>query len=100
MQSNSSPAYAYDQRCACVFCATPDTARVGIDRRGRPYLVCGRCGARSFLPSRLCLDGYGLIAPVLVDLMTAMRSNDTLRARAEAGHADLVAHVERAAAGA
>lgn len=91
--------FGYDTRCACVFCATADSARVGIDKRGRPYLHCGRCGARSFLPSRLCLDGYGLLAPVLVELMNIVRNNEQMRQRAEAGHRNLVAQVERAAHG-
>jgi transcription elongation factor Elf1 len=96
--ADSGTTLSYDTRVACVFCATSDSARIGIDRRGRPYLVCGRCGARTFMPSRMCLDGYGLLAPVLLDLMTAMRSNDALRLRAEEGHATLIAHVERATA--
>jgi hypothetical protein len=90
--------FGYDTRVPCVFCATPDVARLGVDKRGRPYLVCGRCGARSFLPSRLCLDGYGLIAPVLVEVMQMVRSNDSLRARAEAGQASMVDEVAKQAA--
>ncbi len=49
----------------CVFCLNPRTARLGLDKKGRPYLHCAGCGARSFLPLYDCLMGLAIIPPLV-----------------------------------
>jgi hypothetical protein len=49
----------------CLFCLNPSGARLGLDKKGRPYVHCIACGARSFLPSfSPCLNGIAVLAPL------------------------------------
>lgn len=48
----------------CLFCLNLNTARLGLDKKGRPFVHCVGCGARSFLPSfSPCLNGVALLTP-------------------------------------
>jgi hypothetical protein len=48
----------------CLFCMNLNTARLGLDKKGRPFMHCVGCGARSFLPSfSPCLNGVALLTP-------------------------------------
>lgn len=50
---------------ACFFCLNPGSARIGLDKKGRPYVHCACCGARSFLPSYSpCLHGVAVLGPL------------------------------------
>ncbi len=64
---------------ACLFCMNPNTARLGLDKKGRPFLHCVGCGARCFLPSfSPCLNGIALLTPfvrALVDEMATSRAD-------------------------
>jgi|HubBroStandDraft_1064217.scaffolds.fasta_scaffold556051_2 hypothetical protein len=64
---------------ACLFCLNPSTARLGLDKKGRPFFHCVGCGARSFLPSfSPCLNGVALLTPwvrAIVDEMTSSREH-------------------------
>ncbi len=48
----------------CLFCLTA-LARLGLDKKGRPYLHCTGCGARSFLPIYECLNGLAILPPLV-----------------------------------
>ena len=49
----------------CFFCLNPTSVRLGLDRKGRPYVHCTCCGARSFLPSYSpCLHGLAILGPL------------------------------------
>jgi hypothetical protein len=48
----------------CLFCLNTSTARLGLDKKGRPFFHCVGCGARSFLPSfSPGLNGIALLTP-------------------------------------
>ena len=50
--------------CPCLFCLNTSTARLGLDKKGRPFFHCVGCGARSFLPSfSPALNGVALLTP-------------------------------------
>lgn len=34
----------------CLFCLNPSSARLGLDKKMRPFLHCTACGTRSFIP--------------------------------------------------
>jgi hypothetical protein len=61
----------------CLWCLNPSTARIGLDKKGRPFVHCVGCGARCFLPSFApCLNGVALLAPLaraIVDEMSTSR---------------------------
>ena len=42
----------------CVFCAC-NSMRSLLDRKGRPYLSCYRCGTRVFVKDFIGVAGYG-----------------------------------------
>ena len=86
-----------EMRLPCVYCGHDAMTRFGIDKRGRPFTHCAYCGARAFLPSRACLDAFGIIAPALVDVLRMVRGNDSLRLRAEQTQQALVAQLDRPA---
>lgn len=60
----------------CVFCLNPRTARLGLDRKGRPYIHCSGCGARSFLPLYDCLQGLAVIPPLVEAWMKEVSPED------------------------
>lgn len=48
----------------CLFCLG-ETARLGRDKKGRPFMHCIACGARAFLPSfSPCLHGVAILGPL------------------------------------
>lgn len=51
-----------EERILCLFCLH-EAAKSHLDKKGRPYLVCGWCGCRSFLRSFECFNGYRALAP-------------------------------------
>lgn len=59
----------------CVFCLAGNGAEVRFDKKGRPYVSCRSCGARSFLPSIHALRGIA-VAPQLLDEALARRATD------------------------
>jgi hypothetical protein len=49
----------------CFYCMGPTSARLGLDKKGRPYVHCVCCGARSFLPAFTpCLHGLAILGPL------------------------------------
>jgi hypothetical protein len=61
---------------ACLFCLNPSTARLGLDKKGRPFFHCVGCGARSFLPSfSPCLNGVALLTPWVRAIVDEMATN-------------------------
>jgi len=42
-------------RYACMFCMFEESMEVRLDKKGRPYLTCGRCSTRAFFHSELAL---------------------------------------------
>ena len=54
------------QTCMCVHCLGLQTARLKVDKRGRPYIRCTGCGATSFLPTGAALRGTVALAPYAV----------------------------------
>jgi hypothetical protein len=61
---------------ACLFCMNPNTARLGLDKKGRPFLHCVGCGARCFLPSfSPCLNGIALLTPYVRAIMDEMATS-------------------------
>lgn len=73
---------------ACLFCLHPSGARLGLDRKGRPYLHCVICGARAFLPVAECLHGPALL-PSLIAAWRAELTEDQRRQRMASYLADL-----------
>lgn len=59
----------------CVFCLAGNGAEVRFDKKGRPYVSCRSCGARSFLPSIHAMRGVA-VAPQLLDDALSRRAND------------------------
>jgi hypothetical protein len=54
----------------------PNTARLGLDKKGRPFVHCVGCGARCFLPSFTpCLNGIALLTPFVRALVDEMSTN-------------------------
>lgn len=49
----------------CLFCLNPTGARIGLDKKGRPFMHCIGCGARCFLPNFApCLNGIAVLTPI------------------------------------
>lgn len=49
----------------CFGCLSPGTARLLLDKRGRPYTTCIACGTRMFLPAFTPqLNGIALVEPL------------------------------------
>lgn len=44
-------------RYDCLYCLQPDSYEVRLDKRGRPYMTCIACGARTFLRGAHSLRG-------------------------------------------
>lgn len=59
-----------EERILCLFCLR-EAAIPRVDKKGRPYLTCGWCGARSFLRSFECLNGYRALMPQVAAAITA-----------------------------
>jgi hypothetical protein len=59
-------------RFHCLHCLTPDSARLRVDKKGRPFSTCGMCGTRAFIPTSQGLRGLRLIAPGLVEIYQRM----------------------------
>ena len=59
----------------CVFCLAGNGAEVRFDKKGRPYVSCRACGARSFLPSIHAMRGLA-VGPQLLDDALARRATD------------------------
>lgn len=64
----------------CLFCLNPSSARLGLDKKQRPYLHCVGCGARSFLPLYECLNGQAIL-PALVEAWRKTTTEETRRAQ-------------------
>lgn len=71
-----------EERVLCLFCLRGD-ARIRIDRRGRPYVSCGHCGTRSFMPSFDALNGYRLLAPEIAALISRFGGVESTLAKGE-----------------
>jgi hypothetical protein len=69
----------------CFFCLGPISTRLGLDRKGRPYLHCACCGARSFLPSfSPSLHGIPILGPLALAIHDEMsRDRDAWERRSE-----------------
>jgi len=49
----------------CLFCLNATAARIGLDKKGRPFFHCIACGVRAFLPSfSPCLNGVAILGPL------------------------------------
>ena len=70
----------YLRDCACLFCLHPSSARLGLDKKSRPYTHCLACGARSFLPLFDCLNGLAIL-PTLIAAWRETTDEETQRAR-------------------
>jgi hypothetical protein len=65
----------------CLFCLGPSSARLGLDKKSRPYLHCVACGARSFLPLfDPCLNGLAVL-PQLIEAWRATISPEARRSQ-------------------
>lgn len=50
----------------CLHCFNLTTAKLALDKKGKPFMSCVGCGARSFLPSfRPCLHGAAILTPIV-----------------------------------
>jgi hypothetical protein len=50
----------------CCFACLQETARLGLDKRGRPYLHCVACGSRQFFPQfDPCCRGLAILPPIV-----------------------------------
>lgn len=67
-------------RYGCLCCLRPDGVAVKVDRKGRPYMTCGWCGARTFLHSPEGLRGVMLLAPTLMHLLAQLGGAGALTA--------------------
>lgn len=57
----------------CFGCLSPGTARLLLDKRGRPYTTCIACGTRMFLPAfSPQLNGIALLEPLARALVEEM----------------------------
>jgi hypothetical protein len=71
----------------CLFCLNANGARLGLDKKGRPYVHCIACGARSFLPSFTpCLNGIAILAPLALAVIEQMAKD---RSAWERGHGQI-----------
>lgn len=63
-----SPGQHFD----CIFCLAPEGLELRIDKRGRPFFLCGVCGSRSFI------HGNGLRGPQILwgKLTLALRGGE------------------------
>jgi hypothetical protein len=60
----------------CLFCLNESASRLGLDKRGRPFLHCCACGARAFLPSfSPCLNGLAILTPLARAVAAEMASS-------------------------
>ncbi len=64
----------------CLFCLNPSSARLGLDKKQRPYLHCVACGVRAFMPLYECLNGLAIV-PALVEAWRQSTSEETRRAQ-------------------
>lgn len=76
------------RECACLFCLHPSSARLGLDKKSRPYTHCLTCGARSFLPLYDCLRGLAIL-PTLIEAWRETTDEETRRDRLAAYLSDL-----------
>lgn len=75
----------------CFFCLNPTSSRLGLDRKGRPFLHCTCCGARAFLPSYSpCLHGVAVLGPLAVAIHEEMARD---RAAWERRHAQMATYL-------
>jgi hypothetical protein len=72
----------------CLFCLHPASARLGLDKKQRPYLHCVTCGARSFLPLYDCLRGPAIL-PALIEAWRKATPEGTQRDQLAVYLADL-----------
>jgi hypothetical protein len=65
----------------CLYCLNPLSARLGLDKKQRPYVHCTACGARSFVPLfDPGLNGLAVV-PALVEAWRASVKPETWRAQ-------------------
>lgn len=62
------------RRFSCSLCLTDNSVRMRLDKRGRPYLVCGACGSRTFMPSAEALRGLVLLQPAVREFIQAIKA--------------------------
>ncbi len=75
----------------CFYCMNPGSARLGLDKKGRPYVHCVCCGARSFLPSFTpCLNGVAILGPLSLAIHDEMARN---RDAWERRHSQIAAYI-------
>jgi transcription elongation factor Elf1 len=68
----------YLRDATCLFCLNTSTARLGLDKKQRPYLHCVACGVRAFMPLYECLNGLAIL-PALVDAWRKTTSEEARR---------------------
>lgn len=82
----------------CLWCLNPSSARLGLDKKQRPYVHCTACGARSFVPLfDPGLNGLAIV-PALVEAWRASTNSETWRAQLATLLAELRARARGAAA--
>lgn len=59
----------------CLCCLRPDSARLSISVKNRPYVSCRMCGSKTFLNSVEALAGISLLAPRLMSLLDGWRAS-------------------------
>ena len=64
----------------CLFCLNPSSARLGLDKKQRPYLHCVTCGVRAFMPLYECLNGLAIL-PALLDAWRETMTEERQRAQ-------------------
>lgn len=80
----------------CLFCLNSSSARLGLDKKQRPYIHCTACGARSFVPLfDPGLNGLAIV-PALVEAWRASTKPETWRAQLAALLAELRARARGA----
>jgi hypothetical protein len=70
----------YLRDAPCLFCLNPASARLGLDKKQRPYLHCVACGVRAFMPIYDCLNGLAIL-PALVEAWRKTTTEETRRAQ-------------------
>lgn len=81
----------------CLCCLGEGTAQLKLDRKNRPFIRCGACGAMTFCPTEDSLKGIAFLVPAVRELLTRMGMTGVTQARVQAR--ELLTQMKEAANG-
>jgi hypothetical protein len=58
----------------CLYCLTPDSYEMKLDKKNKPYFICSCCGCRTFLRGEMSLRGPSVLWGPLA---SALRAKDS-----------------------